>query len=282
MSRMINFDEIVRNPEDEALYKKWNAGNKFKFQHPFRLGVCAPGGAGKSNFTLNTLLVEPFKLYYNRIWFLTPDPTEDKNIYLSNYFEQKKAEFNKKTQKLGININAPDILTFYTDSDDLPDLTEELRQEKQCTILIVDDSVLSKKTNQKVCDYIIRCRKYHISIIYLSQSLYAIPSIIRTNFNYFAIFAFKDPRQIANFHGSFISDMNLKAFRKMYHEVQKMPFVPLIIDFSNNAVVNKDLKYRAGTDKLLTNKYVQIDDDYSDDSDDQNDDQNSDDSDVEN
>jgi hypothetical protein len=68
--------------------------------------------------------------------------------------------------------------------DNAPNL-DELDKEEQ-TLIVMDDLVLERNQNQ-LQQYFIRARKLNCSLIYISQSYFAVPKMIRQNLTYIVI-----------------------------------------------------------------------------------------------
>lgn len=130
---------------------------------PFRLLIIGGSGAGKTQTFLNIL--HNFGDTFQNIYIITKN--KDEPLY--NYLEDKLG--NKGLEILeGIN-NAPDLDGF---------------DKEEQTLIVMDDLVLEK--NQKQLEqYFIRARKLNCSLIYISQSYYAVPQLIRQNLTYLVI-----------------------------------------------------------------------------------------------
>jgi hypothetical protein len=130
---------------------------------PFRMLIIGGSGAGKTQTFLNIL--HNFGDTFQNIYIITKN--KDEPLY--NYLEDKLG--NKGLEILeGIN-NAPDLDGF---------------DKEEQTLIVMDDLVLEK--NQKQLEqYFIRARKLNCSLIYISQSYYAVPQLIRQNLTYLVI-----------------------------------------------------------------------------------------------
>lgn len=144
------------------------------FNLPFRAIVVAPSGSGKSNFILNLInLFNAGKGTFQSIDIVTRD--KDEPIY--NYLAELSNQIGIKE---GVH-NLPELEKF--------DKTEN-------HLVVIDDLVLEK--NQKsIEEYYIRCRKKGVSVLYLAQSYYAIPRIIRQNVNYMIILKLGNSRDVS-------------------------------------------------------------------------------------
>jgi hypothetical protein len=130
---------------------------------PFRLLIIGGSGAGKTQTFLN--LLHNFGSTFQNIFIITKN--KDEPLY--NYLEDKLG-----TQGLTINEginNAPKL--------------DDLDKDEQ-TLIVMDDLVLEKNQRQ-LEEYFIRARKMNASLIYIAQSYYAVPRMIRQNLTYLII-----------------------------------------------------------------------------------------------
>jgi hypothetical protein len=130
---------------------------------PFRMLIIGGSGAGKTQTFLN--LLHNFGSTFQNIYIITKN--KDEPLY--NYLEDKLGKDGVEVLE-GIK-NAPDL--------------DKLDKEEQ-TLIVMDDLVLERNQNQ-LESYFIRARKLNASLIYISQSYYAVPKIIRQNLNYLVI-----------------------------------------------------------------------------------------------
>ena len=136
---------------------------------PFRMLIIGGSGAGKTQTLMN--LIHNMNGTFNNIYIIT----KNKHEPMYEYLEDKLGRHGVSVVE-GIE-NAPDI-----DSD--------ISKEDQ-TLIVMDDLVLER--NQKPLEELfIRARKQNCSLVYISQSYFAVPPIIRKNLNYLVI------KQLAN------------------------------------------------------------------------------------
>ncbi len=130
---------------------------------PFRMLIVGGSGAGKTQTFLNIL--HNFGDTFQNVYIITKN--KDEPIY--NFLEHKLG--SKGLEILEGIENAPDL--------------DGLDKEEQ-TLIVMDDLVLEK--NQKQLEqYFIRARKLNCSLIYISQSYYAVPRMIRQNLTYLVV-----------------------------------------------------------------------------------------------
>jgi ABC-type dipeptide/oligopeptide/nickel transport system ATPase component len=130
---------------------------------PFRMLIVGGSGSGKTQ-TFMTIL-HNFGNTFNNIYIIT----KNKNEPLYNYLEEKTGSQGLEIRE-GIN-SAPDL-----DKLDIDDQT----------LIVMDDLVL-EKNQRELESYFIRGRKLNCSFIYISQSYFAVPQMIRKNLNYLVI-----------------------------------------------------------------------------------------------
>ena len=76
--------------------------------------------------------------------------------------------------------------------DDIYKNTEEYNPNKKCKILIIFDDMMAdmlsnKKLNPVTTELFIRGRKSNISLVFITQSYFAVPKIIRLNSTHYFI-----------------------------------------------------------------------------------------------
>ena len=133
-----------------------------KLNLPFRMLIIGGSGAGKTQTLMN--LIRVMNGTFNNIHIITKN--KDESLY--NYLESKV--------DTGLSITEG--------IDSAPNLDEFDKKEQ--TLIVMDDLVLEK--NQKQLEqYFIRARKLNCSLVYLSQSYFGVPKMIRMNLNYLII-----------------------------------------------------------------------------------------------
>jgi hypothetical protein len=130
---------------------------------PFRMLIIGGSGAGKTQTFMNIL--HNFGNTFQNIYIITKN--KDEPIY--NFLMDKTGEDGLEVLE-GLK-SAPDLDT--------------LDKEEQ-TLIVMDDLVLERNQHQ-LEQYFIRARKMNCSLIYISQSYYAVPKMIRQNLSYLII-----------------------------------------------------------------------------------------------
>lgn len=133
--------------------------DKHKIKLPFRMIIAGASSAMKTNTALNIMFV--MQDTFHKIVIVTKN--KDEPLY--NYLKSKE----------------PNV-EIYEGLQNLPELDKEFNK-KENSLVVFDDLVLEK--NQKVIEeFAIRCRKLNVSMMYITQSWYRVPKVIRQNLSY--------------------------------------------------------------------------------------------------
>lgn len=158
---------------------------------PFRMLIVGGSGSGKTQTLLN--IIHAFGNTFNNIHIIT----KNRNEPLYNYLAEKIDE--GLTIVEGIE-NAPDLDKF--------DIEEQ-------SLIVMDDLVLER--NQKALEqYFIRARKLNCSLVYISQSYYAVPQMIRKNLNYLVIKRLASLPDLFRIMREYSLGVDKKALLKIY------------------------------------------------------------------
>jgi hypothetical protein len=155
--------DFYKSMPKKFLLKSHNPNYKdHKLNLPFRMLIIGGSGAGKTQTLMN--LIRVMNGTINNIYIITKN--RDEPLY--NYLESK----------------VDTGLTITEGIDSAPNLDEFDKKEQ--SLIVMDDLVLEK--NQKQLEqYFIRARKLNCSLVYLSQSYFGVPKMIRMNLNYLII-----------------------------------------------------------------------------------------------
>jgi hypothetical protein len=236
---IVNLDLI----DNKNKTKKHKNINGLAPQWPFRMLATGPSGSGKTNMVLCLVYCH---LHYDMLYIYTKTPEQNKYQDLINMFENMVEKTNKKFKKETISI---DDLLYISDSlEDVFDPTE-LDNKKQ-NLVIFDDFITSK--DQKIIEnYFVHGRHSNCSVIYLSQSYFETPKMIRQNCNYFAFFSLPSKNNLTQIVRDHDIDLDKKEFMKMFNECIGDP------KEKNFFLLSKDeqcpgLKYRKNFDSIYT------------------------------
>jgi hypothetical protein len=98
---------------------------------------------------------------------------------------------------LAYKVNDRDQLTFF--ENEIPDIKVIESDDPSLNILVVfDDLVMANKQMQaQIAEYFIRGRKKNMSCVYISQSYYGIPKVIRSQVNFILLKKISSTRDLS-------------------------------------------------------------------------------------
>jgi len=159
-----NFDYYNPNPD--------------MIQHPFQVSIVGRTGCGKSTLLINminqckcfTKIIIYCKLTEEAMYRYLQDELGDDNVIITNDINDLPS--------------LKDVKNYDEDEEKSP-LVSWINDNEQ--ILVVFDDCMTKKKQDKIVEYFSIGRKCNISSIYISQSYFKIPPVIRANCRYFFI-----------------------------------------------------------------------------------------------
>ena len=184
--------------------------------HPYRILIIGGSGSGKTNALLNLI---------NHV--LNID-----NIYLYSKINTKQNFYSKNMkmleqsilmiQKLLLNIQTIWMIKDYDPN-------------KKRKILIVFDDMIAdmlsnKKLNPIVTELFIRGRKLNISLVFITQSYFAVPKNIRLNSTHYFVMKIPNKRELQQIAFNHSSDIDFQDFMNLYIKSTAKPYSFLVID----------------------------------------------------
>ena len=215
---MINFDDYT-NENNIEHSSKW----PYIPDHPYRILILGGSGSGKTNALFNLINNQPD---IHKTYLYAKDPYEAKYQYLI-----------KKREKVGLN-HYDDPKAFMEYSNKMQNVyknIEDYNPGNKRKILIVFDDMIADMINKKrlnpiVTELFIRGRKLNISVVFITQSSFKVPKVVRlrsTHFFTMKILNKRDLQQIASNHSS---DIDFKDFMKIYKKCTAEPYSFLVND----------------------------------------------------
>lgn len=192
---------------------------------PFRMCIVAPSGSGKTNFLCNliSLFSKGARGTFQTITIITRNKDEPLYKWITSKCDQIVI-------KEGLS-NTPPLDKYDKEFNHL---------------LVWDDLVLSKDLSM-VENYYIRARKFNVSCIFISQSYFKIPKIIRNNCSYMVLLKLSGQREVNVILSEFGLGITKEQLLALYQYATNEKFSPLLIDMEENA----DKRYRKGFLEIL-------------------------------
>tara|TARA_R110002167_G_scaffold25938_3_gene89498 strand:+ start:435 stop:1145 length:711 start_codon:yes stop_codon:yes gene_type:complete len=191
---------------------------------PMRMCVVAPSGSGKTNFLVNLIgLFSSGKGTFASIAIITRNKDEPLYNYLSSLNDQI-------TIKEGLS-NTPPLDKF----------------DKELNHLVIWDDLVLAKDLKMVENYYIRARKLNVSVIFLSQSFFLIPKVIRNNCSYMVILKLSGNREVTMILSEYGLGVTKEELINIYNFATKEKLIPLLIDLE----AEPDKRFRKGFTEYL-------------------------------
>lgn len=191
-NKVINFYEIM----PDSLKPKYHNPHyqDHLLQHPFRLLCIGPSGSGKSTIALS--IIAKMKNTFDYIILCCENADEP----LYRYLRTKVKE---------------DQLQVHEGIKNLPDFSD---LDEDCQYLVIFDDLCIAKNQQKISDLFIRGRKLAsgVSMMYLSQSYFAIPKIIRLNSTNVILKKLSSMRDLNLILSDYRLDISKEQLQRMY------------------------------------------------------------------
>jgi hypothetical protein len=175
---MIQIDKLIDDSEEDA------ETNHLMPKHPFRLVISGESGCGKTNLLLNMIIKY---LSFDSLFVCAKDLQEKSYQELKEYYEllndKTIIQAVKKIPNVERNLNKQ--TEFCDNLDDMKNVDE---LDDNTRNLIIFDDCITEKNQELIEEMFTRGRKKNASVVYITQSFYRVPKIIRDNSNYFIFY----------------------------------------------------------------------------------------------
>ena len=185
--------------------------NKHMPKHCFRWCYVGSSGAGKTNVLLNTL----DHLYFDKLHIICPTAlTQPKYLYVKDKYDKEdekiRTELRRYNKKNKTMYDIEDRVSLH---EEMPENFLDSLNKQQVNLVVFDDMVCTDRKQEKaIVDCFIRGRHLNASFIYLTQSFYKIPRVIRLNCSCFNIFHSTNKSELAQLH----KDIGLQTDKKSF------------------------------------------------------------------
>ena len=134
------------------------------------------------------------------------------------------------------HFNDPKAFIEY--SNDMHDVCKNINDynhDKENKIFIafddmITDMINNKKLNSIVTELFIKGRKLNISLVFIMQSCFKVPTDVRLNTNHFFIMKIPNKRKLQQIVLNHSSDIDFKDFAKIYKKCTDEPYSFLVND----------------------------------------------------
>ena len=126
-------------------------------------------------------------------------------------------------------------LKYLNDMDDIYKNIEEYYSNKKPKILIVFDDMIAdmlsnKKLNPIVTGLFIRGRKVNVSLVFITQSYFAVPKNIRLNSTHYFVMKIPNKRELQQIAFNHSWDIDFQDFMNLYKKCTTKPYSFLVVD----------------------------------------------------
>jgi len=220
-------------------------------QHPFRM-ICAGGsGSGKTTILFNAIITGNIK--FDKLYLYARDIEEHKYSCMIKMYVNI-------AQDMGIDPN--ELIVIGDNGKDIIDV-DQLDPTKS-NLVLFDDFITDKKSMDGIIkQHWIRGRKKNTSYVFLAQSYYEIPKMIRMNSDYFILFKFPESKSNQMIVSEQKGDLEYSQFKQLFDEATRGKYSWIFLDKKTD---DDRLKVRKGFDRPL--KVLKFEDEKNNDDDD--------------
>jgi len=198
----INFYSKLKN---EKIHNPNYASHQIDL--PFRMLICTSSGGGKTNWLLN--LIHQMNNTFHKIIIITK---EEERLY-SHLVDKCK----------GVEIHY---------GGKVPEFEKMPKGENG--LVVFDDMILTK--NNAIGELFIRGRKLQFSSIYITQSFFSTPKIIRQNVNYVALGRGMIKRDLRLVLSEFSVNLSIDEIESFYNEITKESMQFILFDLNKRNI----------------------------------------------
>ncbi len=207
---------------------------RIKIKTPMRMLIVGTSGSMKTNALMNIISnINNF----TRIFIYAKEINEPLYANLIDIYQHIGRKFDRE------------IVTFSNSIKDVPEIGQFDKREKN--LIIFDDLVNETSKNLKnISNIFCMGRKRNISTIFISQSYFKVPMIIRQNVNYVILKKISGKRDLNRILGTMGINEDVSDILEMYRWTEKQnPQDMFLIDGITN---DPKLRFRLNFDPILS------------------------------
>lgn len=213
----INFYQFIK--KDKSINPNYSTHG---ISVPFRMLIAGPSGSGKT-ITLMNLITLMNKTFHEIIICVK---SADEPLY--NHLADRL-----KNVKIYEGGEVPPI-SNYSIKDET---TKRLKRiDKLQRLIVFDDLITDKKANALAAEYYIKGRKLGFSMVYIGQSFYQIPKLIRDNVQYFILGRNLLNRDLKLILSTFPTELSLSEFSDLYNQLTPEPLDTVLINIEKKYI----------------------------------------------
>lgn len=189
----------------------------------FRMSIAAPSGSGKTNMLMN--LIHLMNKTFHEIIICVKSADEPLYELLSDKLEGRVQIFE--------GGEVPDLEKF----NRLDEKTNKMKRiDAKQRLIVFDDLVLDKGANAAAKSYYVKGRKLGFSMVYISQSFFQIPKMIRDNCQYFILGKNLLSKDLKLVLSCFPTEMSVREFANLYSQLTAEPMSCVLIDIDKRTI----------------------------------------------
>ena len=185
--------------------------------------IIGGSASGKTNALLNLITEQ--------------DDIDKIYLYAKDLSEHKYEFLIKKREDAGTkHLNDPEaFIECYNTMDDIYEDIDEHNPSRERKIFIMFDDMIAdvmknKKFQAIIKESSIRSRKLNISLVFITQSYFSVPKVVRLNSTHYLIMKINNKRELQNIAINHFEDIDYKDFLKINSEYTKEPYSFLTTD----------------------------------------------------
>jgi ABC-type dipeptide/oligopeptide/nickel transport system ATPase component len=228
---IINFYEL--DEVKKFAYNYINPNYDFEsmpLKHPLRQVIVGASGSGKSNILLN--LIYAMDATFEKIIIFT----QDKDEQLYNYLENELSQYD---------------FEIYEGIESVHKYNFNNLEEKQHLIIFDDMCIETEKKQAPICELFIRGRKMAkkcgCSVMYLTQSYFQVPPVIRKQMTSMIIRKVNGKRDISNILRETALETTTKILTNIYEACCDPDDITAFLLIDYNAPEKNRFRYKLGT-----------------------------------